>query len=122
MIIKVWREKYTENRIGCGNDILIGSRCYTDGSKMKYGKCSGVCMKEDDKVIKTRALCLAQFATAYQAELQAIRLSWALIKGSIKTGEQVTIMSDSQAAFKVLENPDTTSKLVFTDQKKHLTA
>ena len=67
---------------------------------------------DDERVIKTRAFGLANFATVFQAELQAIRLSCALIRGCIATGEHVTIMSDSQAAIKALENPDTSSKLV----------
>ena len=67
---------------------------------------------KDEKVTKTRAYGLRPYSTVFQAELQAIRLSCIHIREVVPQGEQITIMSDSQAAIKAQENPDTSSKLV----------
>ena len=109
---KIWEQNYEINRIGAGNDIVRGHRCYTDGSKTKYGVGSGVCIMENSWVTKTRAFGLSSHSSVFQAELQAIRMACPLIKENVKQGSHITIMSDSQAAIKALQNVDTTSGLV----------
>ena len=66
----------------------------------------------DDKIICTRSLGLTNNATVFQAEIQAIRLAYPLINERIPVNSPVTIMVDSQAFIKALENTNTKSLLV----------
>ena len=95
-----------------GKDMSSGIRCYTDGSKTEYGVGSGLCIIENDKVIKTRAIGLTGQSTVFQAEIQAIRLATILIPMTLPKGSTVTILSDSQAALLALENTMTKSRIV----------
>lgn len=109
---RIWEQRYSIDNGSRGEDICMGYRCYTDGSKTIHGSGSGICIMNDDKVIKTRALGLTRNATVFQSELQAIRLACTLLHDSIPKNEKVTFMVDSQAAIKALENVDTKSRLV----------
>ena len=109
---KIWTKAYEVTHNNNGDDILIGSRCYTDGSKTTNGSGSGLCIMKDEKVIKTRALKLSNNATVFQAELQAIRLGCSIIKECNTLDKTITFMVDSKAALMALENVDTTSDLV----------
>ena len=109
---RIWEQNYAVSHMGKGNDILHGHRCYTDGSRTTKGTGSGVCIMDGSKVTKTRAIGLTNHATVFQAEMQAIRLGCSQIKDAVPKGESITILSDSQAAIKALQNIDTTSNLV----------
>ena len=110
--VRIWEQNYKMVDFNKGEDILIGYRCYTDGSKTKSGSGSGLCIMNDNLVVKTRALGLTRNATVFQSELQAIRLACSLIPECIPKNERITIMIDSQAAINALMNVDTKSKLV----------
>ena len=85
-----------------------GIRCYTDGSKTADGTGSGICIMENDKIIKTRALGLTNNATVFQAEIQAIRLGCSIIQNLPKQPTHITFMIDSQAAITALSNTNIT--------------
>ena len=108
----MWSKNYEVQVNTDGEDLLIGTRCYTDGSKTSRGTGSGLCIMNDERVVKTRALKLSNHATVFQAELQAIRLACSVIRECEIIEKKVTLLVDSKAALMALENYDTNSELV----------
>lgn len=108
---RIWEKGYHTEVSRAGPDILQGVRCYTDGSKTKFGTGSGICLMNDDKVVAARAFGLSKTTTVFQAELHAIRMAATVIPQKIGIGTNIHIMCDSQAAIKALEEVDTSSQL-----------
>ena len=102
-----------------GSDSYEGLRCYTDGSKTRHGVGAGICIMNEDRIVRTRSLGLPTYGTVYQAELYAIKQACGLIKSTLTKKPElrgkhnvIRILSDSQAALQALSNIDTTSQLV----------
>ena len=50
-----------------GDDIKEGLRCYTDGSKTSTGSGAGLCLMQDDKIIKESHIGLSRNSSVFQA-------------------------------------------------------
>ena len=108
---KQWEQGYTIQKPGQGQNVETGLRGYTDGSKTSQGTGAGVCIMDDQKIIRTRAFNLPDYCTVFQAEIAAIKEGCKLIPKNLHH-KHVTIMTDSQAALLALDKVETSSRLV----------
>ena len=92
---RLWHQAYNVSKPESGLDCREGLHIYMDGSKTKVGTGTGVCVMDEDRIIKTRrAYNLPNYCTVFQAELAAIREGCKLIPGHTKH-KRATIITDS---------------------------
>jgi hypothetical protein len=95
----------SEREKGFKPDRKGGLICYTDGSKTNKGTGDGVYC---NGTRRERSFSLGRYTTVFQAEVYAIK---ACVKENLD--RKFYILSDSQAAFKVLDKHQINSKLVW---------